>query len=263
MAFVHLSSLRLFPVLSSTLQPLRVNRCHTNIYRQRSYSTMAMASIRTDSELVNDVLTHWFGSTEVGRYDPMKNQYGLWYGSTEEIDNDIRDKFGNDVERALNGELDHLILSDPTTFKPDLALTILLDQYARNIFRKNAKAFKGDSKTRVIAHQIVSDERWSTVREKLSPVQCFSFLLPLMHQEHLEDLDLCINKTKDIVEDCKKAGPEASECLKAAEETVDFGIRHRDIVAQFGRYPHRNESLGRKSTPEEEKFLVEGPRFGQ
>lgn len=214
-------------------------------------------------ELVNDVLTHWFGSTEVGRYDTLEPQFKLWYEGGEEIDRDIRSRFGADVEGAIEGKWDLLEDTSEYPVTGPLALVIMLDQYTRNIFRGSAKAFDGDDKCIQVAEKIVKSGRWTQAKEQLSAPQLMSFLLPFMHQESLQHLDICMEKVSELVEDSKAAGKKAEKVTKSMEMSLDFAKKHRDILHEFGRYPHRNEVLGRESTPEELEFLEDGPRFGQ
>lgn len=221
------------------------------------------SSGRTNGQVVHDVITHWFGSIDIPRYGTLKAQYPLWYSGTKEIDDDIRNQFGKEVEMALNGELDHLIGSTEYPIKADLAMVVLLDQYSRNIYRGTAKAFAGDEKSRDIVMKLLQPDRWSQAKEMLPPAVRMTFALPLMHQESLGDLDRCIEFTKEHIQECLEGGAEGAECAEQMEGSLSFAESHREIVAKFGRYPYRNEVLGRQSTPEELEFLENGPRFGQ
>lgn len=237
---------------------------HTTCQRKRSplphFSAMAG---RNEQQIVRDVFTHWYGSETIGRFDTLEHQYSLWYGGTKEIDDDIRERFGKDVEHALNGGWDQLIGGSEHPISGELALVILLDQYTRNIFRGTARAFAGDKKAAQVAASIVSTDRWEEAKETLAVTQCSSFLLPFMHQESLHHLDVCVEKASDLIKHAERAGEDNKDIADAMQKMLEFSNKHRDIIVQFGRYPHRNEVLGRESSPEELEFLKEGMRFGQ
>lgn len=224
---------------------------------------MAVHSTRNDSELVENVVKLWFGSTKFSRYDTMESQKELWWGGSKKIDDDIRNRFGTDVERALNGDLDHLINHDEHGVRGDLALTIILDQFPRNIYRGSAKAFVGDAKSREIVMSLLEPSRWQVAKDSLPCMIRFSFMLPLMHQESVSDLDRCINEIQKMTDELKLGGEQAAECVKIFQQSRDFAEKHRDIIQRFGRFPHRNEVLDRESTDEEIEYLKSADRFGQ
>jgi uncharacterized protein (DUF924 family) len=120
-----------------------------------------------------------------------------------------------------------------------LAAVIVLDQFSRNLFRQDARAFAQDPAALALAEHAISRE-WDSglaAREK-------QFLyMPLMHSEALADVERCIGLMHT-------AGHAAGE---------DFARRHATVIARFGRYPARNAALGRQSTPEEEEFLGATP----
>lgn len=220
-------------------------------------------SRRTEQQLVGDVLQHWYGPAKLNRLDFPSSQTSLWYQGTEEIDNDIRHRYGEDVQLAIDGGWDQLIGGKQHPFTGELALVIMLDQYTRNIFRGTANAFAGDDKALQVAASIVSTDRWAGAKENLAIVQCTSFLLPFMHQEKVEHLDTCVEKVADLIAEVESEGEQAEQILKSLRQMMDYTHRHRDIIVEYGRYPYRNQSLGRTSTPEELNFLENGPRFGQ
>ena len=119
-----------------------------------------------------------------------------------------------------------------------LALLILLDQFPRNIFRNSAHAFATDALAQGVAHRAI-EKGFDTATE--SALRLF-FYLPF---EHAEDLAL------------QERGVMLVEAIGDAE-FLKFARLHRDVIARFGRFPHRNPPLGRKSTPEELAYLAEG-----
>lgn len=233
--------------------------------RRKSNSSAPVTGMtsRNEQQLVTDVLTHWYGSSTVERFDSLEKQYTLWYEGAKEIDDDIRNRFGDDVEQALNGDWDQLIGGSQHPITGELALVVMLDQYTRNIFRGTARAYAGDEKAVRTAESIVTTDRWEEAKKALAITQCSTFLMPFMHQESLRHLDICVEKVSDLFKYAESAGDEAKDVAEVMQRTLEFANVHRDIIAQFGRYPYRNEVLKRASTPEELKFLEKGPRFGQ
>lgn len=174
----------------------------------------------------------------------------LWFQANEEVDHQIWSMFADTLSDAASG------LIDMWAEEPDgrLALIILLDQYPRRMYRGTAEAFRHDSRAIALAREGVELGQL----ESLSiPEQAF-FLMPYQHSE-----DLTIQKAG--VELYKIAAAKAADDWRAvAEGYCDFAVRHFDIIAQFGRFPQRNQALGRQSTGAEERYLAGGgDTFGQ
>lgn len=176
------------------------------------------------------VLDFWFGPPPVTRR-------AEWFGKAPEFDAAIRDRFGALIDRAGAGGCDDW----QSSVRGTLALVITLDQFPRNVFRGQAKAFAFDPKALATARRAVArgDDRAMRLYERV-------FLyLPFEHAEELgaqrESLRLF------------GALPEAPEVT----DLRDYARRHYEIVARFGRFPHRNAILGRASTAEETRFLAE------
>lgn len=189
----------------------------------------------------------WFGELEDGY--PRESRQALWFGGGVEVDEDIRRRFGDAVERALDGGFSDWE-GDP---RGELALVLLLDQLPRNIHRGSARAFAGDARARRIVTRALAAGR----DRLLAPVERSFFYLPLEHSEQLADLERCVALYKELL---ALAPPERRA---DAQANLDYAIRHRNIIARFGRYPHRNEVLGRISTDAERDWLQTGERFGQ
>lgn len=232
-------------------------------YSQTGPKASAAGTRRTESELVNDVIKHWFGSTSAARYDPLKAQCQMWYSSKKEVDDDIRQRFGDDVERALAGGWDHLIGNSDHPITGELALVVLLDQYTRNIYRGSGQAFAGDQKSLQVADTVLAPGKWKEAQEMLPVMERIAFLMPLMHQESVEQLDRCKRFFKELIAECEAVGDDAAECANFLRGSLKFADGHRDILVRFGRYPYRNDCLGRQSTSDELVFLEKGPRYGQ
>lgn len=198
------------------------------------------------------VSSFWFGRPPGPRFELVDALWlpsripcwgGHWAGRLLDVDGIIERHFGALHRRAAAGELDQWCESRDGR----LAIIILLDQISRNIHRGTAEAFAQDGKVLPIVERALEagdDQHYNPLARTL-------LYLPLMHHEDLELLDRSI-------ELYQAAYAEATGLPRAVLEVeLASGRRHREIVARFGRYPHRNEALGRKSTPEEERFLRE------
>ena len=189
-----------------------------------------------DTRFIREILDFWFlplADPEHGK--PRK----IWWESTPEFDAESRTRFGPRVDRAIAGELDHWRNS------PDgaLALVLLCDQFPRNIHRRSARAFGGDAKAREIARFAIAHDYPAAYGAEMR----IFFFMPFQHSEALSDQEFCC-------------------ALFAGLGNADndkYAIEHRDIVARFGRFPHRNQALGRVCTPEELEYLETAKRFGQ
>jgi uncharacterized protein (DUF924 family) len=164
----------------------------------------------------------------------------LWFEKNAEFDADIRARFGPMVHEAQMGGFEAWRAS------PDgaLALLLLIDQFARNIHRGHAKAYLGDARARAVAAEAIArgfDQRYGF------PDRVF-FYLPFEHCETLPNQD----RYFALMQGCVRAFGEV------AEPYLEASGQHRDIIRRFGRFPHRNEALGRETTEEEAEFL-KGP----
>jgi uncharacterized protein (DUF924 family) len=160
-----------------------------------------------------------------------------WFERDDALDAEIRARFLATCEAAAAGRLEQW----QATAAGTLALLILLDQFPRNLFRGDARAFATDAAARALAERAIAR---GTDRLFPLPERRF-FYLPLMHSENLADQERCIAL-------CRDAGDAEGE--KYAEI-------HADVIRRFGRFPHRNRALGRATTEQERAFL-EGGGFG-
>jgi len=195
-----------------------------------------------------NVLDAWFGDgLRLGW--PSSNRQKQWFGGGAEQDELIRQRFGPQIEQALQGDLSEW--EQPLADR--LALLILLDQFSRNIHRGQARAFAGDSR----AQQLVLASLALGHDQALPTVGRVFFYMPLMHAESLPLQSRCVACFADLH---TGAPPEWREHLAS---NLAFAQEHMGIIERFGRFPHRNAALGRISTPEETDFLTHGPRYGQ
>jgi uncharacterized protein (DUF924 family) len=199
-----------------------------------------------------DVLDFWLGDgVQLGW--PTQNMSQRWFGGDAALDQEIKSRFGPRVLQALNGELGDWAQTAPTPALGQLALVILLDQFTRNVFRGQARAFSGDAQ----AQQLVLQAIATKADEQLPWVARVFLYMPLMHAEDVALQTECVARFVKLVDD-------APHSLKEGlQSNLDFARQHETIIARFGRFPYRNAALGRTSTAEEEAFLANGPRFGQ
>jgi len=161
----------------------------------------------------------------------------LWFKSTAEFDNQLRDRFGMVWQDAAAGKLD----SWAESAEGALALVILLDQIPLNIYRGKARSFSTEAKAREIAERAI-DKGWDTT---LPDEQKAFLYMPFMHSETLADQDQAV----------------ALYQAAGLEDNLKFAQHHQDIIQRFGRFPHRNEILGRDSTEAEEAYLASDEAF--
>jgi uncharacterized protein (DUF924 family) len=179
---------------------------------------------------VQTVIEFWFGS-------PLRDEVRAeWFRKHEPFDATIRERFGSLVEAALAGGLRDWD-ADP---EGALARILLLDQFTRNVFRGGVRAFAGDALALEASRALVArgDDR------RLSGVQRWFAYLPF---EHAEDHDAQLESLR-LFDALAREYP-------ALADAHGWAVKHHDVIARFGRYPHRNEALGRTSTAEELAFL--------
>jgi len=188
-----------------------------------------------------EVLDFWFGapgSPEAGQ--PRR----AWFVKKDDFDDAIRTRFGATIEQALAGGLRDWDAAGPQGV---LARILVLDQFTRNAYRNTQQAFAGDALALAAARQLVD----AGADRTLPPLQRAFVYMPF---EHAEDAWM----QERAVELFGMLAAEHS----GFDEMLDYAHRHRGVIARFGRFPHRNEILGRASTPEEAEFLRQpGSRF--
>ncbi|MEK9645122.1 MAG: DUF924 family protein [Alphaproteobacteria bacterium] len=185
--------------------------------------------------IAEEILTFWFGTTDLSA-DIEKRD--VWFKSTPEFDAALTERFESVHRRAAAGELDHLM----ETLEDCVALAISLDQFPRNIYRGTPRAFEADPKARTVTRHALNRGYHEAVSAR--PRQFL--ILPLVHSEELDDQHLAVELYATLDD------PKSLEGAKG----------HRDAIARFGRFPHRNKVLGRASTPEEDEYLRFPPTWG-
>lgn len=199
-------------------------------------------NVETQSRRQGLILNFWFGELRDGEVPP-ESLRKMWWTKDKDIDYYIRSNFGSDLVRAKNEELSGWE-SYP---KGALALIILLDQFSRNIYRGTPEAFSQDKQALRIAQNGI--ERGFD--KELHPVERTFFYMPLMHSE---DLNIQIESLK-LFGELERSFASRPELAGMLTGNRKYAERHCEIIERFGRYPHRNEILGRESTYEELEFL--------
>jgi uncharacterized protein (DUF924 family) len=170
-----------------------------------------------------------------------------WFSGGSKVDTEIRNQFSSFVTQARASQLDSWKEKPTST----LALIILLDQFPRNIFRGTADSFASDS----MALEVTTEAIEKGFDTQVPELQQSFFYLPLMHSENLEVQE----KNMVLLERYRDRCDSESEEGKMVVRSWEFAESHRDIIRRFGRFPSRNEILGRKSTDEEIEFLKKHP----
>jgi len=191
---------------------------------------------------VEGILQYWFG---VHLDDPgaIRQQMKLWFTADADTDRYIREHFAADLKQASVGALSDWEHSP----RGRLALIVLLDQFPRNIYRGTPEAFVYDAQ----ALRLCVDGQGCGHDRLLRPIERSVFYLPMQHAETLAVQERSVRCMAQLVD----AVPSAVKAMFV--QCFDFAVRHRDIIARFGRFPHRNEILGRVSSAEEIAFLAE------
>lgn len=189
-----------------------------------------------------DVLEFWFGTADAtARGIPFDAR---WFKKDPAFDEQIRREFGAELDAAGRGQLDTWARTPAGL----LALCIVLDQFSRNVYRGSARAWSADPYIRSRVHRGVNEG----LDRHLGPSQRGFLYLPFEHSEDLADHERALALFGRMA---ASADPEEAGLGRMY---LQYEQQHRDIVLRFGRYPHRNAVLGRKSTPDELAFL-EGP----
>jgi uncharacterized protein (DUF924 family) len=202
-----------------------------------------------------DVLNFWFGPRP---WTPqsVQRRFALWFGDATrpelrpQVDEAIRLRYGALVRTAAIGDIEAWESSP----RRRLALILLLDQFPRSIYRGTGDAFATDLKAlslSISGLQLGADA-------VLDPVERIFFYMPLQHAESLEIQEESVAACRRL---CEEAPPEMTSLFEGVR---DSAVQHRGIIERFGRFPHRNATLGRESTPDERAWLAAGgARFGQ
>jgi uncharacterized protein (DUF924 family) len=188
---------------------------------------------------IGEVLDFWFGGPGSPQHGNARPE---WFRKDPEFDAAIRVRFGALVEEALAGGLQGWAAGAEGA----LAELLVCDQFPRNLFRDDGRAFALDARARALAYRLVAEGR-----DRAYPPVCRAFVyLPFEHAESLDDQRESVRLFGTLRDD-----PQAGRYL-------EWAVRHLEVIERFGRFPHRNAVLGRVSTEAERAFLEQpGSRF--
>lgn len=183
--------------------------------------------------MIRDVLDFWFAD---GRHGYRQ----IWFKRDDAFDAEIRARFGGLVVPAREGKLDDWA----ATPEGALALTILLDQFPRNLFRGSPEAFASDPHALALARRVLH-ERMDLA---MTTTERGFLYLPFEHSESMEAQNQSVTVFEGL-RDCPQSA--------APGGVIDYAWRHWHVIRRFGRFPHRNAVLGRESTPAELAYLAQ------
>jgi len=191
------------------------------------------------SMLANTILDFWFAP-------PGSNEYGnareVWFKKDWAFDLEITARFADPVAAALAGAYGEWCLTAPGA----LARVLLLDQFTRNMYRDTPRAFAGDARALATAEDAVA----RGLDRTLAPYGRWFLYMPFEHSEDAPAQRRSLELFGALAQEMGQTDP------------LSWAEKHAEIIFRFGRFPHRNEILGRASTPEETAFLVQpGSRF--
>lgn len=197
----------------------------------------------------DDVLEFWFADASTSP-QATQERNAFWFGANPETDSSVWEIFADVITDAAANVYDHW----GETALGRLALIILLDQFPRNIYRGTSEVYRYDEQALGLAGQGVTLGHLAGLSV---PEQAF-FLMPYQHSEDISVQRAGVQLMQALVTEA----PE--EWQPVAQGYLDYAVRHHDIVAAYGRFPHRNSLLGRSSTAAEDEFLAGGGEtFGQ
>lgn len=191
-----------------------------------------------------EILSYWFPPGYDADLETLRQQVVRWFQGGPEVDLEITELFGPVFEQARRGELDWWA----DTPRGRLALIIVLDQFSRSVYKGTPLAYAQDQAALRLAQSGVEEG----IERDLSLMERLFFTLPLAHAEGPdlpERADWMVHLAEEMVE---LAPPHLRGIYK---HSLSQAKAHREVIARFGRYPHRNEVLGRSSTPEELEYL--------
>jgi uncharacterized protein (DUF924 family) len=177
-----------------------------------------------------EVLDFWFGREGEPGYGEFRE---AWFKKDPEFDRLVRDRFEALYEAAASGDLEDW----KEEAQSCLALVIVLDQFPRNMFRGDPRSYATDRKAQETSGYAVDN----AYDRELPEFQRTFLYMPFMHSENLEHQRRSVELFRGL----------------GGSDSAEYAVRHMEIIERFGRFPHRNEVLGRRTTPEEAEFLTQ------
>ena len=197
-----------------------------------------------NADVLLDAHRFWCGELASKELFPA-DKAPLWFERRDETDAAIRARFGAALDEVATTAWDIEALAR----QAQIGLVIFLDQFPRNLFREDGRAFAYDARARAVARALVA----GGVRRFCLIERAFLYL-PFEHSEDIVDQDRCVRLYAELLAEVPPAQ------VEIYRDYLLFAEKHRDIIRRFGRFPHRNAALGRESTAEETLFLSEHGR---
>ena len=191
-------------------------------------------------ETADAILEFWFGS-DLDDAKVAEQKKKLWWSKDVAVDDIILQRFEKSTLSAVDGSLN----AWESTPRGLLALILLTDQFPRNMYRGTSKSFAFDAS----ALRLIKRALEQGLVQSLRPIERVFAYLPLEHSESIQDQERAVKLFEQLANEVPAIHKSTFEGFSR------FAIRHRDVIARFGRFPHRNEILGRTSTDEEIAFL--------
>ncbi|KAF2739132.1 DUF924-domain-containing protein [Polyplosphaeria fusca] len=251
------------------------------IVQQRAMSSYTLNKNIFNSSLYKDLQRTWFLNLSPSDKELPPTLFRRWFGRSPAFDSECRDNFAAALEEIgpeklpnasaepFIQEIHEAAQRNPSDGGADaawtaLSLVLLLDQMPRNIYRDNEGLKKVFGHYDKISYSLMNHllSSKSPIRPDIHPMWRYSlafriwFMLPLVHSEHMDAHIKVDEMMAETEKDVRGSGNRSA--LMLLEGTIMTERKHRVILDQFGRYPHRNGALGRESTPEEKRFLAEG-----
>jgi uncharacterized protein (DUF924 family) len=226
-----------------------------------------MSSINTSAiDFRKRVLKFWFSNNRWSSLDnppaksaPIDESDGLrWFSPSKEFDKQVRENFEDDLPHLVND--DYRYPGDITHPEHLLACIIALDQFPRNIYRHDARAYSYDYKAKELSKFLIANQS-----DKQLPYIERAFInLPFEHSENLEDQNIAVEYSQQLYDEAKNDPTSNEDVCNFIKYFVKASKQHQEIIKQFGRFPHRNAVLKRESLENEDIYLRNGgERFGQ
>jgi len=193
-----------------------------------------MSSAKSTPEAARAVLDFWFGTPESPAWNVSRRE---WFANSDAFDENIRARFLSLWQAACDGAADEWSV----TAEGACARIVLLDQFPRNMFRSDARSFATDGLALELAQRMILEGLDHQLPTPWHRVFCY---LPFEHAESLEAQEISVRETQALRDE-----------TGGKVDVVEWAVRHREIIARFARFPHRNAVLGRQSSTEELHFL--------
>jgi uncharacterized protein (DUF924 family) len=187
-----------------------------------------------------EVLEFWFEAPAADA-GALRRKMKRWFAGGAEVDREIRERFATLVERAVGGGCGEWADAP----RGRLALVLVLDQLTRTVYRDDRRMVAGDARAQALAVEALEQGLDRT----LEPVERNFLLMPLVHAEDLALQERAVAEMERLVADAP------AWQRPVLSMGIEQSRKYRDVIARFGRFPHRNAVLGRASTPDEERFL--------